>query len=266
MPDPKRTPAGRQEEQAREQAREERSTRGGGSEGRAAADVGLEFARSIERLSQEAQNTSARLYNDYLGNVSAVWTDLQQRNIEAHRTLIEELKSAFGATETVEKCGEAYQQYVELMRALWDPSDVRTRTEDAYRTFIAAASEVHGHVDAQRRYDEAYRAYIEAIRGAWDRSELYGKAEQAFASYLSLLREAQQEGERRASEAYRKYVDRIRENAAQGDLAGRLRAAAETYGKGLQAVMSDAQAKHRDAAVAALRSVEQAWQAASPTR
>ena len=81
-----------------------------------------------------------------------------------------------------------------------------------------------------------------------------------------LLREAQQEGEQRATEAYRKFVDRVRDNAEAADVAGQLRSAADAYGKGLQEVMSGVQARHREAALEAVRSVEQALERAPVNR
>jgi len=267
MPEPRKASAGKQDEASRIPASAE-SPLPGGASGAYQPMTGVEqnFAKAVERLGQEAQQASARTYNEYLANVAAIWTDLQQRNIEAHRTLLEELKAAFGGSDTLNRCVASYQEYVTLARALWDPTDLRNQTADAYNRFIAAVSEGQASATPQRSYDEASRAYIDGLKAAWDRSDLYTKVDRAFRSYLGLLREAQGEGEARATEAYRKFVDRVRDNAAAADVAGKLRSAADAYGKRLQEVMSGAQASHREATLEAVRAIEQALETAPVNR
>jgi hypothetical protein len=107
------------------------------------------------------------LYSELMKKLQDSWhtDDAQARFIDASRNFVAAVRQSPQRDDTPEQLGEAYAEYVEMLRDAWAEPAMREVIENAYLSFSEELQ--RANESSQQALEAARQAYLEQLRIAW---------------------------------------------------------------------------------------------------
>ena len=91
---------------------------------------------------------------------------------EAQSRYLEAIRAPYRTYE--EGAKTAYEQYVNELRSAWVASDPQRMTVEAYKRYVAKLEEAWDKSRVRPQLEEAYRSYLKDLKAAFEQLELNG--------------------------------------------------------------------------------------------
>lgn len=184
-----------------------------------------DYTQSLHEGSVDVYRIYEHAYNDYVNALQSIYTASNEHVNKVNQTYMERVNEAWGHSEDVDRCTDAYQELLSALQAFWYQAEAQESTTEAQHEFTKTIFESQTSPEHQ----QAYLDYIEKLQAILTQEKGQQHLKDAQENYLNLVDQVQNNIQRQLGQSYEEYLDVLRESWLQADIDKAVQSAYQNY-------------------------------------